>query len=255
MDMSLNGLTVLVTRPGQSGRTLCDEIEAMGGEAIFYPTIAFASPDDANLCTTEMAQLRDQDWVIFNSPQAVASSVPFINQYFSVWPNHVQIAAIGGGTAKTLQQAGLPVSIQPEIWSSEGLLALPVFQSVKGKKIVIIRGAGGVTLLDQVLGSRGAHVRSIIAYKRVLPCPIEIAAYRLEKVTAVIATSCEGIENLKTLLGETRCERLYSQHLIVVSSRIKALAESLGFKTIWIASAPNHDAILAELLKLVHSKK
>jgi len=255
MTNDLHGLTILVTRPGQAGLDLCEEIQSHGGDAIFFPTIAFAPPSNVPLFESSMKQLAHQDWVIFNSPEAVRASFPAIKACFSIWPDKVNIAAIGEGTAKALRSVSLPISIQPKVWSSEGLLDLPVFYAVQNKKIAIIKGEGGRGLLEKVFTERGAKILSIMAYQRVLPSGLNISQVTWEKIDVIIAASFENLKNLQILLGDSKWKGITSVHFIVVSNRIKTLAETLGLETIWIASTPTHDAILTVLYHIAEAKK
>lgn len=239
----LHKLRILVTRPDPQGQELCREIAARGGVPIHFPTIAFLPPPNLEAYQSAIRQLDKQDWLIFISPQSVYASIASINKSPTV-----QIAAIGSGTAKALEQAGFTVNLIPEKEeNSEGLLKLPALQQVSGKKIAIIRGAGGRELIDKTLAERGAKVLSVIAYQRGLP-DVDITDC-IDRVTnhevdVIICTSFEGVRNLRELLGESTWSNLQKIPLIVISERIKLLAEDLGFRRIWVT---RHSDVLAEI--------
>jgi len=248
----LTGKTILVTRPAPRGQFLCELIEAHHGRALFFPTIVFAPPPNQLAFQTAISHLHEHDWLIFISPQAVLASVDAIHHAYPNGLTQVKIAAIGAGTTQTLQTAGFTVSLQPdEKWHSEGLLQLPTMQSVAGQSIAIMRGVGGREKVDQVLAERGAIVTSLFAYERVLPEINQASIAEVlnaENLHAAICTSFQGVLNLKTLMGEKHWSFLQKIPLLVMSERIKSLAEDLGFQTIWVTPQASDAAILETLI-------
>jgi len=234
---------VLVTRPEPQGSELCKLIIAQGHQAISFPTMAFAPPAKS----PSFERLNEQDWLIFISPQAVCATVPYIKF------KNMKVAAVGAGTAKALYLAGYIDVLHPEIeTNSEGLLALPPLQIVDGKKIAIIRGAGGREVIDKILCERGANILTIIAYERVLPKIDTEPCLNLLKndsIDVIICTSYEGVRNLKVLLGESGWPYLKNKPIIVMSERVKMLAQDLGFQTIWVTRNPSQTAILDLLVE------
>jgi uroporphyrinogen-III synthase len=250
----LRGLSVLVTRPSPQGEKLCQQIEAQGGRAIHFPTIAFAPPQDADAYLRAIDQLGEQEWLIFISPQAVQACVPDLRRRWPVLPPMVKFAAVGGGTAAALREAGYLAALLPEQeWNSEGLLALREFQSVAEMKIAIIRGEGGREMIDKKLMERGAKVLPVLVYRRILP-DIDVAAFlqrmHEQSLSAIICTSGEAVRNLKILLGEAAWKLISDVDVIVMSDRVKLLAQDLGFQRIWVASKASNDAILDVLANI-----
>lgn len=253
MKDALKGLNILVTRPSDAGEMLCQMIEKEGGRAIFLPTIAFAEPSDIETLKADIAALDQQEWLIFNSPQAVKASLPYIQSMWKTLPSHIQIAAVGEGTARALKESGMPAAIYPkEEWSTEGILDLDIFKQAQGKKIAIITGEGGRKLLQETLIARGARVTMIYAYRRILPKADIAECVELlnrQALHAIIGLSFETIANLKTLLGPGHWFYLARTPLIVGSQRIKTLAEDSGFQTIWVSQQMNNQSVLDLLIQ------
>ena len=249
MNNTLQGLNVLVTRPGEPGDHLCKMIEQNGGQADHFPTIAFAPPPDKTAFEQGIAALGEQDWIIFVSPYAVRVSIPSIRKAWPVFPPHTQFAAVGAITAAALREAGYEAIYPHHDWSSEALIAMPEFQHLQDKKVAIIRGEGGRDVLEQELAERGARILSVVAYKRTLPLPSTTENKGLDRldndeIDAIVCASFESIQNLKIILGETGWPRIKNIPLVVVSERIKTLAQALGFQTIWVANNASHQAII-----------
>ncbi len=248
---SLNGLTVMVTRPKPQGETLCDQIRAAGGHAIHFPTIEIHPPKSLAAFAKGIVGLGHYDWVVFISPQGVYLSAPAIHEHWSQFPPGVEVAALGGGTADALRQAGLPVDIYPmDDWRSEGLLDDASFQELAGKKIALICGEGGRDLLERTLTARGATLTRIIAYQRCLP-KVSVDEYikllQTHRIDIILCTSGEILHNLKLLLKAAWPE-LRLVPVIVISERMEILARQLEFETILEARNASFNAIM-EILK------
>jgi uroporphyrinogen-III synthase len=245
----LNGLQVLVTRPEPQASALCQQIAERGGQGMAFPTIAFAGPPQPKAFEEAIKLTGEQDWLIFISPQAVLASVPAIRRAWPTFPPEVQFAAVGRGTARSLQEAGYH-ALYPDDWRSEGLLAMPVFQAIENKKIAIVRGHGGRELIDDTLRARGADILTVIAYQRILPqvnVRKTIDEVQQQKINVIICTSYESVHNLKMMLGDHGWSYIKDILLIVVSERIKRLADDLGFQTIWVARNASAEALLDRL--------
>lgn len=253
--IDLSDRTILVTRPDPQGGELVDMIAKKGGKPIFFPTIAFSPPPNEKVLQHALQQLGEQDYLVFISPQAVYSSIPFIRKLWPEMSPKTQFFAIGAGTKKALHDAGYVATLcPPEEWNSEGLLAMPAFHSIENKKIAVFRGMGGRELVDQILSDRGAQVLPVIVYERVIPnndtTPV-IEELKHRTIDAVICTSFEGVQNLKTLLGEEAWPLLQRLPLFVVSERIKSLAQDLGFQTIWVTQRASNESIVERLMQVL----
>jgi uroporphyrinogen-III synthase len=248
--IDLHGLRVLVTRPKPMGEILCQHINAGGGEAIYFPTIDISPPANPSVYRMQLKKLDHLDWLIFLSPQAVYSTSHLIHLDWPNFPPAVKIAAVGGGTAKALQLADLRLDVFPkEQWSSEGLLSLPEFSQIKGKKIALMRGDGGREYLRQSLQLRGAIVSEIMVYRRVKPLTDPTPYCNMLRdhlINCVVATSGEGLRNLLELCVSV-AENLFEVPLVVISPRLQDIARTWGFKKILLAKNPSHNAIIDTL--------
>jgi uroporphyrinogen-III synthase len=245
---------VLVTRPGKAGEALTEQIQAAGGQAIHLPTVSFISLVNTPLFHAALDTLEQQDWLIFISQEAVKTSLPAIQ---ARWPDlsYLKLAAIGKTTAQLLEQLLEKIThqniIYPEKWNTEALLALAPFTSLSQQKIMLIKGEGGRETLQTTLESRGAIVSQLISYQRALP-NINTKEYihliKQGKINVIIASSVESLINLKTLLGELIWPIVITISLLVMSERIKILAEHLGFQTIWVAENGDYIKTLSTLV-------
>jgi uroporphyrinogen-III synthase len=245
----LQSLTIMITRPRPQGERLAVRLQEEGACSFLFPTVEIISL--ASHLTQSIRHLDTFDRLIFISPQAVQQTAAMIKAEWPFFPENIKVAAIGGSTAESLIEAGLPVHFYPrDDWTSEGLLSLPDFQEVTQQKIALIKGEGGRALLANELKHRGADVFELIAYRRCLPMIDMDSCLHLlnqNKIDIIISTSNEILQNLVYLLGEKAGPYLYSIPLVVVSDRMILLAKQLGFQTILLAKNASHDAIIAIL--------
>jgi uroporphyrinogen-III synthase len=252
----LDGLTVLVTRSDEAGAMLCQKIEAEGGGALHYPTLAFAPPPSMAAYQAAMAQLHQQAWLIFISPQAVTATLPELLERWPHLASRVKVACVGGATARALQAVGIEQVLCPDReWSSEGLLNMEVFQWVQGVNIAIIRGEGGREKIDRILNDRGANVLPVIAYQRVIPnLPPEkqaqvMASMAEKNIDIVIATSFSSVENLKKMVDQAVWPILQATPICVMSERVQSLAQEAGFQNVWVNPTVSDEAIISLLVR------
>ena len=150
---SLDGLKVLVTRPEQQARSLCDSITSAGGVAIALPVLDIVPILPWHESAFSLAK---QDMIIFISRNAVTH---FMSGLQTRLADNVQLAAVGAGTAATMREHGLRVDIQPPAPAgSESLLTMPELNTVQDKNVLIVRGDGGRELLADTLLARGANI-------------------------------------------------------------------------------------------------
>jgi len=241
-DCRLNGAGVLVTRPVHQAARLCALVEAHGGRPVRFPALEIQDPLDPGAAEDLLRAANAFDLVLFVSANAVERAAPHLPR-----PLRPALGGVGDGTARALRAHGLDPTVLPTTSAdSEGLLALPALQAVRGRRILIIRGAGGRPLLGDGLRARGAEVHYAEVYRRALPevdvTPL-IAGWRQE-VRVVVATSREVLDNLVTLLGAAGRPLLEETPLVVVNERMAAHARTLGIRRVIVAAGPGDEALV-----------
>lgn len=242
---ALDGIQVLVTRPAHQAEGLCAAIEAEGGGAVRFPSIAIASTENSDAAR---GRLDDPRWdrVILTSANAVSAAL----ECSTTWTAR-PLAAVGKATARALQTAGLAALTPADGFNSEALLALPELDDVLGQRILIVRGEGGRETLADTLRGRGATVEYAEVYRRVTPDSDPgalLKRWRAGGIDVVTVTSNESLANLATMLGDDGRELLARTPVVGVSERVLKLAASLGLSNPPRVAASAHDAdVLAAL--------
>lgn len=189
------------------------------------------------------------DIAIFTSPNAVKHSQDFLASHKPHW----QWLAIGAATQQALQKFTSHDIHSPTLANSENLLALPLLQDVKNKKILIITGQGGRELLAQTLQKRGAKVNIMACYKRALPARLAInfeKTWQNQCANLILATSQTSLLNLQQVLPASLWQELCRTPLLVSSDRLVACAKELTFTHVAKANAMKAEALLSSILTM-----
>ena len=221
---------VLVTRPREQASALAALILEAGGEPVLFPAIEIVSTTDPSRFHRIADRLDQFDLAIFISPTAVQKAFELLQARRPRWPEHLRVAAIGGGSARELERQGFTaVIVPPGEADSEALLASPELGDVHGKSIVVFRGEGGRELLGDTLAGRGARVEYAECYRRTRPAVSATEpAWVRDALDAVTVSSSEGLANLDALLRAWRRDWLRESPLFVPHARVAAEAARLG---------------------------
>lgn len=242
-------LKVLVTRPEQQAKSLCNMLDLAGGEAVAFPVIDIVPID---MESGPSIDLLDYALIIFVSRNAVKY---FMYALKGDMPDNLKVGAMGSGTAACLHDYDVQVDIQaPAPAGSESLLTVPALNNVKNTRILIVRGEGGRELLADTLIERGAKVNYLNVYKRNLPIVETKKIAQAKSVDCVVITSVKGLDNLCELIAD---DSLKNKWLIVVSERIKQHAIQKGFLQVRVADDASDIAVMQQVNKVekMHGKK
>ena len=190
--------------------------------------------------------------VIFISPNAVEYGLEVYKDLDSTLTKNCKVAAIGTATAQALEKQGINSVLTPkESPDSEGFLRLPELEELPLKTILIIKGVGGRTLLQETLSHRGMDVFTLDTYERILPDSANIQALS-EKIDLILFTSNEIVQNFLALIPESLQKSLLNCQTIVGHPRIAEKVTSLGFKNLpIIATSPADGDMLSAITQWV----
>ncbi|MBU1190909.1 MAG: uroporphyrinogen-III synthase [Gammaproteobacteria bacterium] len=251
LQSALRGRGIVVTRPAHQAEALCQLLEAAGACALRFPVIEIQPAKNPSALQVQLQRLSAYDTAIFISANAVEQTFALLPP--QNWPAQVKIAAVGSATARRLEEHGLVVTSCPASgFSSEALLALPEFQQLQGRRILILRGEGGREQLRDALVARGAQVDYLELYRRVTassdPAPL-LTQWQAGAIDAVLLTSAEGLRSLQAIIGTLGMQLLRSTCMVVAHARIRDLAKSLGHSGAVVVAADATDAAMLEALR------
>jgi len=250
----LAGVGIVITRPARQAAPLAAEIGTLGGNPLIFPSIVILPPSDRGALESAQRALADFDYAIFVSANAVEYGVGDP----AAWPKHLIAFAPGPGTAAALRGVGISdVRLPTTSMDSDGLLELPEFANIAGKRIVIFQGSGGREVMRDALLARGARVVVVDCYRRSRPragAQGLIEAWREGRVDAVTITSSEGLANLWEVLDAEGRTRFTGTPTFVPHARIGERARALGLAKV-IITAPADAGLIAALLEYFSARK
>ncbi len=248
MTGPLAGVTVVVTRPRAQAARFAALVREAGGTPLLLPALEI---EPVEIDPAVRARLAPDafDWTIYTSANSVESSLRQLPR-----PTRTRVAAVGRGTARALAAHGLVVHAVPDTTAdSEGLLALDAFASIAGRRILILKGEGGRTLLREELERRGAEVVTGDLYRRV-PASNDADAFAAlgracERGAVVVAvTSAESLSALLAAIPQEQLPRMRDATLLVPGERVASAAQAHGWRGPLRIAASAEDAAMAAAL-------
>lgn len=244
---------VLVTRPAGQADRLCAGLAAAGYRAVHQPLLAVTPIDPLDADQQGLIRALDgYEHCLFVSANAARFGLDCVFREWAEWPRSVQCYAVGDTTADVLRAAGIRVLTPGENMTSEGLLALPSLQGLAGQNVLIVKGEGGRNALRDALLGQGACVDELRCYRRSAPdlTPQALQGLlRRERVTRILVSSGEVLENLMALLHPAAGTPpdLSGLSLVVPSARVAEQARAAGWRDVAVATNASDDAMLSAM--------
>lgn len=250
LERPLSGKRIVVTRPEHQAGALSQLIRDAGGEPVLFPLLEILDVEDPRPLLDVIARLPSFDLAIFISPNAVNKAMSLIAAHGGL-PAGIRVATIGKGSAQALRHFGVRDVIAPEgRFDSEALLERPELHAVAGKRIVVFRGDGGRELLGDTLIARGASVQYAECYRRSRPgqgvAPL-LELWAHDELSAITATSSEGLRNLFDMVGKSGQQWLRKTPLFVPHDRIAETARELGLGSV-VLTAPGDEGLVRAMI-------
>ncbi|WNL40660.1 uroporphyrinogen-III synthase [Halomonas sp. PAMB 3232] len=240
---------VLIGRPGERGEALASALAADGAWVEPLEVMALETLEEDAALRSVWLDLDRFHKIVVTSPFAALQLIEAVDRYWPQLPVGIDFYAPGAGTATALEGA-LDVRVErPPVSAgedtSEALLTLDSLSGLAHQRVLIVAGEGGRTLLAETLTARGAAVTRVATYRRVYRAPGPELQRRLAegRFHALIVTSGELLEYLSNWCHQAALK----QPLIVSSRRLAALAGTLGFCDLKVASGASTAALAAAL--------
>ena len=242
---------VLVTRPEHQAEKLSLLIEQQHWNAIRFPTLEI-NPINTPALQQQLTQVSHYQWVIFISANAVNFAIKANNGKIDCFKQS-RLIAIGKATEKALLLVGLIADLLPPQSNTESLLTMNEMAEMTEQSCLIIRGENGRELLAETLRHRGAKVDYMAVYQRTVPKINNSELSHLlqtNQLNVITITSGNALKNLLLMLNYALHSALFAIPLVVISERIKQLAQKMGFKHIAVSHYPSDDAIIETIVEM-----
>lgn len=235
--LPLRGKTIIIPRAKENQGALKDNLEALGAKTISFPVIKHKPVKNKNIRKI-LADLSNYDYLIFTSP----TTIEFLIKELEKLNLDIRslcgpkICVIGPGTAKSLEKYHLKVSIIPKNFIAEGLISVLRKESLKNKKLFIIRSENARQTLPEELRRAGGIVDVLNIYKTVINKPPKSAI----KYTADLIKNKQA--DLVIFMSGTQVKNFYrilqnyvdtkNLNCICIGPETEKHAKQYGFKTI-----------------------
>lgn len=241
---ALAGCYVISLRPVGEHAPMRRAAARHGARVLALSPFKLAPRDDAHTRRQLRAALARASRIIVTSPAAARAAralQPLRPRRGQHW------YAVGAGTAAALRRAGIDGVAMPTRMDSEGLLALPGLQAVRGAHIAVLTAPGGRNLIGPALQARGAQVLRVEVYARATlpPRPRAIAALRaLPARPWLMLSSAEAMAHVLATLPADAAAVLLRARVSAASARLAELAHAWGFTDIVVAGDARPRALL-----------
>lgn len=249
----LAGVRVVVTRARDQAAPLVAALRAAGAEPVECPTIRVEDPADRGPLDRALARAADgrYDWVVFTSPNAVRRVFDRLGR-LGMAPDRLgtaRVAAVGAGTARALEGAGVRVDLVPERALGEALVEALGLAGVAGARVLYPKGDLARDAVPDGLAAAGATVDAVEAYRTVPETGCDPRArerIRGGEVDVLTFASPSSVRNLiGSLGGDSGAVR--SVPAVCVGPVTAAAARELGFHVGAVAD----DASVAGLIAAI----
>jgi uroporphyrinogen-III synthase len=250
-DASLGGVRVVLTRARDQASDLAAKLEALGAEVIEFPTIEIKPAEDYRALDAALANLASYDWLIFTS----ANGVKFFMERLELRGRDLAafrggVCAIGPATRKAAERSGMTVSLVPEEYVAESLVAAFEGHDLANKRILLPRAAVARDLAPAELSKRGAQVDVAEAYRTVVPRDTAARAREVffggRKPDWITFTSSSTVTNFVQAAGSHTLEGVKIASIGPVTS---ATVRKFGLDVTAEASPYTSEGLVAAILR------
>jgi len=226
-------LCLLNTRPLEQGLELNNAIELIGWQAVHWPALIILPKP--SIWLKKMPDLALINTAIFISPNAVHFYFKTLADNQIIWPDNIQVIALGQASARALSEYNIQSTCLPMLADSEHLLQLAALSNVHNHVIMIVKGEGGRDLIEQTLSDRGANIYTVDVYRRTAPHAISselMDLWQKDAIDLILFTSQQSIQNLWCLLSKNAQDWVRRTPCLVISPRLADIASNYGIKCI-----------------------
>lgn len=250
--LPLAGYKVLVTRPRELVSTMAGKLRSLGAEALELPAIRTAPLKDQSRLYTAFEKLDTYQWIAFTSPTGVRIFFEELRKTRTDIRKlqQVQIAAIGKGTAKALEERGFFPDLIPEVYDGETLGRELCERCVGDEQILIPRAAmGNQEIIQGLEGKSGLKIDDIPTYdtfyesQEAVDEKKEFETGQMDCAVFTSASTVRGFVKATPGLDYTKVRAA------CIGKQTKAEADAVGMET-YMAKKATIDSVLDLVIEL-----
>lgn len=255
----LEGVRIVVTRPRPRSEELCFLLEQEGAEVVALPMLELEAPSDGRGLRAAAETLGRFAWVAFASAAGVEALAEAARTAgTSALLKHLQVAAVGAGTARAARAAGLRVTLECQGGTGAALGQELAPKLQPGDEVLLPVAESGrpeleAALADATSGAGGtpARVTRVVAYRS---APVRVAEtvwadLRNRPPAAVLFASPRTVEAFLDAGGRPVLEK--ARCVAIGPTTATALA-ALGFAAVEVAERPAAADFVEAAVRAIH---
>ncbi len=229
----LFGKNIIVTRSRVQSSEMSEQIRALGGNPIEYPTIKIV-PINQAACDERVRKIGDYSHIIFTSINGVEvffDSIKRCGKDARIF-GHLHITVIGEGTRKALKERGLEADFVPQKYIGEELVEGLIPLLDKDSKILLARSKNARTYVAEEL-SKICDVDEIHSYQTIREDHQDIdlpALLDQNEIDYISFTSSTTVEYFLEKVGPSYLEAINRAKSISIGPQTSQKALDLGIK-------------------------
>ncbi len=187
-----------MTRAAHQAGKLSEALRAAGAEPVEVPVLEIQPPTNYAPLDMALRSLFSYDWLILTSANTVRVIAERAADLKIRLRDHgPHIAAIGQATAEAAHQFGLHVTLTPDSYVAESMVAT-LSSRVQGKHVLLARAAVARDIIPDALRKAGAIVNVVDAYQNGIPAgaPDQLRASLGSQLDAAAFTSSSSVTHL-----------------------------------------------------------
>jgi uroporphyrinogen-III synthase len=245
--VTLQGRTILITRPAEESGSLAEQLAARGARAIESPSIEITELEDTAELDQAVRELAAGGfaWVCFTSPRAVDAVLGAMRRHGLPPRLPARIAAIGPATADTLRGAGVEIDLLADPHTTDALA--DDFPTGQGR-VLFPRADIAPDGLEDRFRAKGWTPVRVDAYRTRFPeAPTDEARRALdeEAVDAIVFTSASTVEGFVRQVGARN-----GPSVVAIGPVTAEAAPAAGFTVADVAVPHTVDGIVRSLENL-----
>ena len=249
-------MLVIVTRPANAGRRLCERLVGQGFRACWWPAFDMGEAPDPLRARELLGRLGDYDLAIFVSASAVRAARRLLSDR---WPSGTLIGAVGAATRAAIESeldppAGVVISAAEDDRQPGSEAFWDAWQATnrRAHRVLLVRAQDGRNWLGERFNEQGAQVDTVAAYSRHLHRPSAAELQNLQKSIAAgtcpstVFSSTEAVAAIDKQVGSAVQAWLRNGIAIACHPRIGEQLLANGYARVLNATFDD-DSIVAQL--------
>jgi len=251
----LFGKRVLVTRSREQASALSAAIEALGGEALEFPAISVAAPEDYAPLDKAIREIGTYGWVIFTSVNGVEAFFKRLrHQRRDIRElGTARLCAIGPKTREALEKYGLLVDYVPGEYRAEEIIEELRGKMDRGERVLLPRADIARKALPEALAEMGAAVTEVTAYRTVVgggDASMIKEMLKRKEIHVVTFTSSSTVRNFVKMLDTPDVKNLLAGVTLACIGPVTAVtAGEMGLEVAVVAREYTIEGLVEAILE------